>query len=189
MSYPTHFGTHPEGPVSGARWRTTADEDTAASTDGAALGEQRKRPGNLAGTRSLSPASSRFGVESGPRSRVPSVWPHGNFASRLFSRPVIPMAPRSRARGYQNTAVPAVALCAHTAHGVPRQAIPLPGRLRKGRGISAQPPSGSPPQEPKVCRLTAGGSWIRTSGPSYDPYPNGLQQALELCAHGQRAHP
>src|SRR6516162_97591 len=102
MSYPTHFGTHPEGPVSGARWRTTADEDTAASTDGAALGEQRKRPGNLAGTRSLSPASSRFGVESGPRSRVPSVWPHGNFASRLFSRLVIPMAPRSRARRSQN---------------------------------------------------------------------------------------
>jgi hypothetical protein len=33
-SDPTHFGTHPEGPVSGARWRTTADENTAASTDG-----------------------------------------------------------------------------------------------------------------------------------------------------------
>src|SRR5215471_7378416 len=26
-SGPTHFGTHPEGPVSDARWRTTADED------------------------------------------------------------------------------------------------------------------------------------------------------------------
>jgi hypothetical protein len=25
---------HPEGAVSGARWRTTADEDTTASTDG-----------------------------------------------------------------------------------------------------------------------------------------------------------
>jgi len=32
-SEPTHFGTHPEGPVFGARWRTTADEDTAASNN------------------------------------------------------------------------------------------------------------------------------------------------------------
>ena len=100
--------------------------------------------------------------------------PHGNFASRLFSRPVIPMAPRSRARRYQNMAVPAVALCAHTAHGVPRQAIPLPGRLRKGRGISAQPPSGSPPQEPKVCRLTAGAKVIRTPVPP----PRGAQSEV-----------
>jgi len=32
-SAPTHFGTHPEGPVSGARWRTTADEDTTTSNN------------------------------------------------------------------------------------------------------------------------------------------------------------
>jgi hypothetical protein len=30
----SHFQIHPEDPVSGARGRTTADEDTAASTDG-----------------------------------------------------------------------------------------------------------------------------------------------------------
>jgi hypothetical protein len=30
----THFHTHPERPVSDARWRTAADEDTTVTTHG-----------------------------------------------------------------------------------------------------------------------------------------------------------
>src|SRR5215831_3093465 len=52
------FGTHSEGPVSGAQWWTTANEDTAASKAEAALGEQRNTAhGDLAGAQSLSPAA------------------------------------------------------------------------------------------------------------------------------------
>jgi hypothetical protein len=70
-SGPTHFGTHSEGPVSGARWWTTADEDTAASKAEAALGEQRNTArGILASARSLSPANSGFRTEQ-PSSPAP----------------------------------------------------------------------------------------------------------------------
>src|SRR5215471_10152891 len=41
----------------------------------------------------------------------------------------------------------------------------------------AQPPSGIPPQEPKVRRLTAGGEWIRTFG-----FPPAQQQPHLLDA-------
>jgi len=45
-SDPTHFGTHPEDPVSSARWRTTADEDSAARPEARVGGKYAE---NLAG--------------------------------------------------------------------------------------------------------------------------------------------